>query len=106
LLWLFVKLPFMILRGLPGTGALLRHEAATDSGYQARAAEELAPAGGQATVAAVLAQVRSHDAGFDPAAMVRGVVRARQLVDLARQTGNPSLTRSCPMACGGYSSCS
>jgi hypothetical protein len=93
LLWVFVKMPFMILRVVPHTGALLRREAATDSGQRARTLEELTPAGDQAAVTAALAQVRSHDAGFDLAATARAVVRARQVVDQARQAGDASIAR-------------
>jgi hypothetical protein len=93
LLWLLVKLPFMILRVVPHTGALFRREAATDSGPRARAREELTPADGQAAMAAVLAEVRSHDAGFDLAATAQGVVRVRRVVAKARQTGDASIAR-------------
>ncbi len=92
-LWLLVKLPFMILRIVPHTGAALRHEAATDSGQRAWAWEELTPPGDRAALAAALAEVRSHDPGFDLAATTRGVVRARQVVDHARQTGDASSAR-------------
>src|SRR5580658_9588721 len=92
-LWLLVKVPFMILRVVPHTGALLRREAATDSGRQARTWQELTPPDGRAAVAAVLAEVRAHDAGFELEATARAVVRARQVVDRARQTGDPSIAR-------------
>jgi hypothetical protein len=92
-LWLLVKVPFMILRVVPHTGALLRREAATDSGRQARTWQELTPPDGRAAVAAVLAEVRAHDAGFELEATARAVVRARQVVDQARQTGDPSIAR-------------
>jgi hypothetical protein len=93
LVWLFIKMPFMILRVVPHTGALLRHEAATDSGRRARTQVELTPAGDQAAVAAVLAEVRSHDTGLDLAATARAVIRARQVVDQARQAGDASIAR-------------
>ena len=92
-LWLLVKMPFLILRAVPHTGALLRREAATDSGGRARTWEELAPADDQAAVAAGLAEVKSHDAGFDLVAATRGVVRARRVVDQARQAGDASIAR-------------
>jgi hypothetical protein len=92
-LWLLVKMPFMILRVVPHTGALLRREAATDSGRRARAWQELTPPDGQAAVAAVLAEIKSHDSGFDLAATARGVVRVRQVVDRARQAGDASIVR-------------
>lgn len=93
LLWLLVKLPFMILRVVPHTGAVLRREAATDSGRRAGTWQELTPPDRQAAVAAVLAEVRAHDPGFDVAATARGVVRARQVVGQARQTGDASIAR-------------
>lgn len=92
-MWLLVKMPFMILRVVPHTGALLRHEAATDSGRRAWMLEELTPADDQGAVAAVLAGVRSHDAGFDLAATARAVVQAREAVDQARQAGDASIAR-------------
>jgi hypothetical protein len=93
-LWPLVKMPFMILRVVPHTGALLRREAATDSGQRGRAREELTPADDQAAVAAALAGVRSHDPGFDLAATARGVARARQVVDQARQASDASIARA------------
>src|SRR5580704_2652803 len=92
-LWLLVKMPFMILRAVPHTGALLRREAATDSGRRARTGEELTPADHQAAVAAALDEVRSHDAGFDLAATTRAVAGARRVVDQARQAGDASVAR-------------
>jgi hypothetical protein len=93
-LWLLLKLPFMILRVIPHVGAILRGEAATDSGARARSSgEELTPADDHGVVAAGLAALRSRDGGFDLAATTRGVVRAREVVDLARQAGDASAAR-------------
>jgi hypothetical protein len=93
-LWQLLKLPFMILRVVPHVGGILRGEAATDSGARARGTgEELTPADDQAVVAAALAALKSRDGGFDLAATTRGVVRARQVVDLARQAGEASAAR-------------
>ena len=93
-LWLLIKLPFMILRVVPHLGDILRHEAATQTGVRAqRSAEELTPAEDQAVVAAALAGIRAHDAGFDLAATTRGVGRAREVVDRARQAGDASAAR-------------
>jgi hypothetical protein len=93
-LWLLLKLPFMILRVIPHVGDILRGEAATDSGARARSSgEELTPADDHGVVAAGLAALRSRDGGFDLAATTRGVVRAREVVDLARQAGDASAAR-------------
>jgi hypothetical protein len=93
-LWLLLKLPFMILRVIPHIGGILRGEAATDSGARARSTgEELTPADDQAVVAAALATLKSRDGAFDLAATTRGVVRAREVVDLARQAGDASAAR-------------
>jgi transposase len=89
-----LRLPFMILRVIPHTGGILRGEAATDSGARARSSgEELSPADDQAMVAAALAALKSRDGGFDLAATTRGVVRAREAVDRARQAGDASAAR-------------
>ena len=93
-LWLLVKLPFMILRVVPHLGDILRREAAAQTGAAARmSAEELSPAEGQAAVAAVLAGIRAHDAGFDLAGTATGVGRAREVVDRARRAGDASAAR-------------
>jgi hypothetical protein len=93
-LWLMFKLPFMFLRAVPYFGAVLRHEAATTTGERAQVSfEELTPPADRAACAAVLAEVRSHDTRFDLAATARGVVRARQIVDKARLTGDASAAR-------------
>jgi len=93
-LWLLLKMPFMILRVVPHVGGILRGEAATDSGARARSAgEELTPADDQAVVAAALAALKSRDGGFDVTATTRGVVRAREVVNLARQAGDASAAR-------------
>ena len=84
----------MILRVIPHVGGILRGEAATDSGARARTSgEELTLADDQAVVAAALTKLKSQDAGFDLAATTRGVVRAREVVDLARQAGDASAAR-------------
>jgi hypothetical protein len=89
-----LRLPFMILRVIPHVGSILRGEAATDSGAQARGSgEELTPADDHAAVAAALATLKLRDDGFDLAATTRGVVRAREVVDLARQAGDASAAR-------------
>jgi hypothetical protein len=89
-----LRLPFMILRVIPHVGGILRGEAATDSGARARTSgEELTLADDQAVVAAALTKLKSQDAGFDLAATTRGVVRAREVVDLARQAGDASAAR-------------
>jgi hypothetical protein len=89
-----LRLPFMILRVIPHVGGILRGEAATDSGTRARTSgEELTLADDQAVVAAALTKLKSQDAGFDLAATTRGVVRAREVVDLARQAGDASAAR-------------
>jgi transposase len=89
-----LRLPFMILRVIPHVGGILRGEAATDSGARARTSgEELTPADDQAVVAAALTRLKSLDAGFDLAATTRGVVRAREVVGLARQSGDASAAR-------------
>src|SRR5450755_4426348 len=94
ILWLMLRLPFMILRVIPHVGGILRGEAATDSGARARTSgEELTLADDQAVVAAALTKLKSQDAGFDLAATTRGVVRAREVVDLARQAGDASAAR-------------
>jgi hypothetical protein len=93
-MWMFIKLPFMIIGMGRHIGQVLRHEAATDTGARARSgAEQLTPADGQAALAAVLAEVRSRDPGFDVAVPIRGVVRAREVVDQARRTGDASVAR-------------
>jgi hypothetical protein len=92
--WVMLKLPFMILRVIPHVGGILRGEAATDSGARARSSgEELTPADDQAVVAAALATLKSRDGGFDLAATTSGVVRAREVVNLARQAGDASAAR-------------
>lgn len=91
---LMLKLPFMILRMMPHVGAILRGEAATDSGARARTSgEELTPADDQAVVAAALTRLKASDTGFDLTATTRGVVRAREVVDIARQSGDASAAR-------------
>ena len=93
-IWQLLKLPFMILRVIPHVGGILRGEAATDSGARARSTgEELTPADDRAVVAAALAALKSRDGGFDLAATTRGFVRAREVVDLARQAGDASAAR-------------
>jgi Tim44-like domain len=93
-LWYLARLPFMILRVVPHTGELLRHEAATTTGERAQAGgAELSPADDRATVAAVLAEITSRDPGFDLPATTRGVVRAREAVDMARQASDASSAR-------------
>jgi hypothetical protein len=93
-IWQLLKLPFMILRVIAHVGGILRGEAATDSGARARSTgEELTPADDRAVVAAALAALKSRDGGFDLAATTRGVVRAREVVDLARQAGDASAAR-------------
>jgi len=93
-LWFFIKLPFMIIGMVPRLGQVLRNEAATDTGMRARSGrEELTPADDQALVAAGLVEMKSRDAGFDVAAPVRGVVRASEVVDQARRTGDASAAR-------------
>jgi hypothetical protein len=93
-LWLMFKLPFMFLKAVPVFGTVLRYEAATTTGERAQISfEELTPPADRAACAAVLAEVRSHDTGFDLAATARGVVRARQIVDQARLTGDASAAR-------------
>jgi hypothetical protein len=91
--WLFIKLPFMIVRVIPHVGSLLRREAATATGERARASAELTPADDRAVIVAALALVGSHDTGFDLAAVTSGVVRAREVVTRARQTGDASAAR-------------
>jgi hypothetical protein len=94
-LWPLAKMPFMILRVVPHLGNMLRHEAATETGVRAQtSAEELTPADDQAVVAAALAGIRSHDAGFDLAATTSAVGRAREVVDRARQAGDASAARA------------
>jgi hypothetical protein len=88
-----IKLPFMILRVVPHVGSLLRREAATATGERALASAELTPADDRAAITAALAQVESHDSGFDLAAVTSGVVRAREVVVGARQTGDASAAR-------------
>jgi hypothetical protein len=89
-----LKLPFMILRVIPHVGVILRGEAATDSGARARSAgEELTPADDPAMVAAALTALKARDGGFDLGATTRGVMRAREVVDLARQAGDASAAR-------------
>jgi len=56
-------------------------------------AEGLTPVDDQAVVAAALAGISAHDAGFDLAATTRGVGRAREVVDRARQAGDASAAR-------------
>jgi hypothetical protein len=93
-LWLLVRLPFMVLRVVPHLGDILRREAAGQAGARAQlSAEQLSPADDQAAVAAVLAGIRAHDAGFDLAATATGVGRARAVVDRARQAGDASAAR-------------
>ena len=91
---MFIKLPFMIIGMLRHVGQVVRHEAASDYGVRAQSGgEQLTSADDQASVAAALAGVRSRDAGFDVAVPVRGVVRAREVVDRARRTGDASAAR-------------
>jgi hypothetical protein len=82
-LWLLLKLPFMILRVIPHVGAILRGEAATDSGARARSSgEELTPVDDQAVVHAAgragsaaatvtgVQDLQSVDPGFDVTAFL------------------------------------
>jgi hypothetical protein len=93
-MWLFIKLPFMVIGMGRHIGQVLRHEAASAYGERARTgAEQLTLPDDQAVMAAVLAQVKSRDPGFDVAAPLNGVVRAREVVDRARRTGDPSAAR-------------
>jgi Tim44-like domain len=93
-LWLMFKLPFLFLRALPWMGEIIRREAATTTGERAQASyEQLTPAANPAAVTAVLAAIRSRDAGFDLDATTRGVVRARAAVNQARQSGDASAAR-------------
>jgi len=93
-LWLMIKLPFMFLRTIPRIGEIVRHEAATTTGERAQASyEQLTPAANPDAVAAVLATVRSRDPGFDLDATTRAVVRARAVVNQARQSGDASAAR-------------
>jgi transposase len=92
--WFAIKLPFMIIKTVPYLGQLIRREAASAYGKRAQSGgEQLTPADDQAAVAAALAGVKSRDAGFDVAVPVRGVVRAREVVDRARRTGDASAAR-------------
>jgi hypothetical protein len=93
-LWLIYKMPFQFLWRVPRLGAAFRHTAATTAGIRAKTSyHQLTPPADRAACAAVLAEVRSHDAGFDLAATARGVVRARQIVDQARLAGDASAAR-------------
>jgi hypothetical protein len=93
-LWLMVKLPFMFLRAIPWIGEIVRREAATTTGERAQASyEQLTPAANPGAVTAVLATIRSRDAGFDLDATTRAVVRARAVVNQARQSGDASVAR-------------
>ncbi len=93
-LWLLIKLPFMVIAMVPHLGQVIRQEAATAYGERAQyGGEQLTPADDQAAVAAGLAGVKSHDPGFDVLLPVRGVVRAREVVDRARRTGDASAAR-------------
>ena len=93
-LWLMFKWPFVFLWMVPRFGSFFRIEAASAVGDRAKASfEQLTPPGDREACAAVLAEVRSHDPGFDLAGTARGVVRARQIVDQARRTGDASAAR-------------
>jgi hypothetical protein len=93
-LWLMFKLPFMFLRAIPLMGEIVRREAATTTGERAQASyEQLTPAANPDAVTAVLATIRSRDAAFDLDATTRGVVRARAVVNEARQSGDASIAR-------------
>lgn len=93
-LWLIYKMPLAFLWRAPRLGAAFRHTAATTAGIRAKTSyHQLTPPADRAACAAVLAEVRSHDAGFDLAATARGVVRARQIVDQARLAGDASAAR-------------
>ena len=93
-LWLIYKMPFQFLWHVPQFGEVFRRTAATTAGVRAQTSfEQLTPPADRAACAAVLAEVRSHDAGFDLAATARGVVRARQIVDRARLAGDASAAR-------------
>jgi hypothetical protein len=93
-MWLLFKWPFLFLWMVPRLGSVLRIEAASATGARAQASfEQLTPPADRDACAAVLAEVRSHDPGFDLAATARGVVRARQMVDQARLTGDASAAR-------------
>jgi hypothetical protein len=88
------KLPFMFLRAVPWIGEIVRHEAATTTGERAQACyEQLTPAANPDAVAAVLATIRSRDPGFDLDATTRAVVRARAVVNQARQSGDAPAAR-------------
>jgi len=90
----FIKLPFMIIAMIRHLGPLLRQQAATDTGRRAReGGEQLTPAQDPAAVTAGLAAVASRDPGFDVAVTVRGVQRARAVVEQARRTGDTSAAR-------------
>jgi len=93
-LWLMFKLPFMFLRALPWLGEIVRREAATTTGERAQASYgQLTTAADPAAVTAVLATIRSRDAGFDLDATTRGIVRARWAVHQARQSDDASVAR-------------
>jgi hypothetical protein len=93
-LWLIYKMPFQFLWRAPQLGEAFRRTAATTAGVRAQQSfEQLTPPMDRAACVAVLAEVRSHDAGFDLAATARGVVRARQIVDQARLAGDASAAR-------------
>jgi hypothetical protein len=93
-LWLLFKWPFLFLWMVPRFGSIFRIEAASATGDRAKASfEQLTPPADRSACATVLAEVTSHDTGFDLAATARGVVRARQIVDQARLTGDASAAR-------------
>jgi hypothetical protein len=93
-LWYMVKLPFMILRIVPHLGDLLRAEAATTTGERARTGSQaLTSVASPASIAAVLGEVKSGDSSFDVVTVLKGVVRARAIVDQARLTGDTSAAR-------------
>jgi hypothetical protein len=94
ILWVFLKIPFMLIRATPHLGDLLRHEAATDTGAEAAALfESLPPADDEPSVAAALSALAAHDPAFDLAATSAGVIRARGVVTTARLTLDPSAAR-------------
>jgi hypothetical protein len=93
-LWGFIKLPFMIIAMVRHPGQLLRMEAATDTGMRAQCGpEQLTAAEDPAAVMAGVAEVKSRDTAFDAAMPIRGVLRAREVVDRARQTLDASAAR-------------
>jgi hypothetical protein len=93
-LWSFLMIPFMFFRAVPHLGALLRHEAATDTGARTRLpGAELLPAADGDSLGPALAGISGRDPGFSLVATTASVISARAVVNRSRDAFDASLAR-------------